>query len=86
MDSAELPVNGISNSTTGAASNISEMTSESKSGSLLGSVSVASAPAGLGSRSSSPTNFAHSLSGDENSHAASAAASLRKTGVKSSND
>ena len=86
MDSADLPVNSIPNSTTGAASNISEITSESKPGSPTGSVSVASAPAGLGPRSSSPTNSAHSLSEDEHSHAASAAASLRKTGVKSSND
>ena len=86
MDSTELPVDSIPNSTTGEASHISEITSESPSGSPIGSASVVSAPAGLESRSSSPTNSAHSLSGDEQSHAASAAASLRKTGVKSSND
>ena len=64
-ESAELPVNSIPNSTTPTASNISEITSESNPGSLLESVSVASAPSGLRSRSSSPTNSTRSLSGDE---------------------
>ena len=40
---------------------------------------------GLGSRSSSSPNPTFSLSGDEHSHAASVAASLRKTGVNSFN-
>ena len=86
VDSIELPVDSIPNSTTGAASNISEITSESSPGSPTGSVSVASAPADLGYWSSSPTNSSRSLSGDELSHTAIAAASLRKTGVTSSND
>ena len=71
--------------TTANASKFSDITHESAHVKLLGSVSVASAPAGLGSRSSSPTNPTFSLSGDEHSHAASAAASLRKTGVNSFN-
>ena len=86
MDSTELPVDSIPNSITGAAFNISEITSESPSGSPSESASVAPAPAGLGSRPSSPTDSAHSLSGDAQSHAASVAASLRKIGVNVTND
>ena len=85
-ESAELPVTNIPHSTTGDASNVSDITSESPSGSLTGSASVASAPAGLEAKSSSPTNSTHSLSGDEQSHTASVAASTRKMGVNSSND
>ena len=74
----EPPVESVPNSTTGVASNVSEISSESSPGSTTGATSVASAPAGLGSRSSSPTNSSHSLSDEDHSHAASAAASLQK--------
>ena len=86
VDSAEPPAESVPNSTTGVASNVSEITSVSSPGSTTGATSVASAPTRLGSRPSSPTSSSHSLSDDDHSHAADNAASLRKTGVNPCND
>ena len=75
MDSPVLPAKCLPSLTIAETSNVSDITSESNAGPILGSVSVASAPAGLGSRSSSPTNSTQSVSRDEQPHAATAAAS-----------
>ena len=85
--SADRPLTSTHKSTTGANSNVSDITSASQYISPSGTASVASAPADLESRSCSPTNSTHRETGeDELSHAASAAASMRKTGVTSCND
>ena len=85
VDSTMRPAACLLSLTIAETSNVSDITQESNVGPILGSVSVALAPAGLGSRSSSLTHLTRRGSSEAHQHAATTAASKRMTGVSPSN-